>query len=389
MKVKIISLKKLVAMLCIFSIFLVGCQKTSSSNEDKSVEAEKTKSEITVTDICGRKVTLDKPAERVILTFNFEEYFATTGENGLSKVVGWSRKYWEVRRQSTWDAFYEKFPKIDKIQDVGYIPKGTFNVETAISLKPDVIIMAKNDFDKVSTELERLEQANIPVVFVDYHKQTMKNHTDSTMLIGKVMGEEKRAEELVSFYKKQMAVVSDKLKDLDIKRPKVYVEFSDADGPKTFGSTYGTKMWGAIIQQCGGDNIAKDLVKGASAPINPEQILSANPDIIIFAGNQFENNDINIGLGYTSDKETAIKNIDKYKQRTGWENLNAVKNGQVYAIYHDLSRHIFDFAGIQFFAKTIHPELFEDLEPESNLKEFHDKFYPIDYKGTWTIGIEE
>ena len=56
---------------------------------------------------------------------------------------------------------------------------------------------------------------------------------------------------------------------------------------------------GALVEQCGGDNIARNLVEGASAPIMPEQVLACNPDIIIFAGNQFADSDINIGLGYT------------------------------------------------------------------------------------------
>ena len=35
--------------------------------------------EITVTDVLGRPVTVRQPVERVVLTFNFEEYIAATG----------------------------------------------------------------------------------------------------------------------------------------------------------------------------------------------------------------------------------------------------------------------------------------------------------------------
>jgi iron complex transport system substrate-binding protein len=167
------------------------------------------------------------------------------------------------------------------------------------------------------------------------------------------------------------------------------MEFSDAAGPSVFGPTYGKQMWGALIDQCGGDNIARDLVQGANGTILPEQILSANPDIVIFAGNQFANSGVNVGLGYTSDKAVAVKNLASYAERPGWNELNAVKNRKMYALYHDLSRHIFDVAGLQFIAKVIHPELFSDLAPDATLKEFHERFYPVEYTGAWMIALEE
>ncbi|WP_146043731.1 ABC transporter substrate-binding protein [Clostridium sp. chh4-2] len=408
------KLSKIIAACCAV-LMLAGCStqtstkdmskessltKTSKSQETgdatetvpaETVQTESASGEINVTDLCGREVTLEKPAERVVLTFNFEEYFAVTGEEGISKIVGWSRKYWEGRRQSSWDVFTEKFPELKDIPDVGYVPKNTFNVETVISLKPDLVLMAKNDYESVQTDLERLNAAGIPVIFVDYHLQTMDNHTNSTLLIGKVMGKEQQAQALVDFYKEQTDIVTERMKKAgaDLEKPKVYVEFSEAAGPGTFGASYGKQMWGALIDQCGGDNITRDLVEGASAPVMPEQVLAANPDIIIFAGNQFADSDVNVGLGYTSDKETAARNLKSYGDRPGWSEINAVKNGQMYALYHDLSRHIFDFAGLQYFAKTIHPELFEDLDPDKNLKEFHDKFYPVEYKGTWFVSLED
>ena len=202
--------------------------------------------EITMTDICGRQVTLPKSAERVVLTFSFEEYFAVTGEEGVSKVVGWARKYWEGRRQSSWDMFTQKFPQLEDLPDVGYVPSGTFNVESVIALEPDLVLMVKNDFENVQTDLERLEQAGIPVLFVDYHMQTMENHCNSTLLIGKAMGMEERAEQLVKFYQTQMALVTDRLAQAEETpgRPKVYLEFSEAPGPATFGTSYGKQMWG-------------------------------------------------------------------------------------------------------------------------------------------------
>ena len=185
--------------------------EAKETKTESAGNAEVTQGEIEVTDICGREVTLPGPAKKGVLTFNFEEYFAVTGEEGVSKIAGWSRKYWEGRRQSSWDVFTEKFPELKEIPDVGYVPKNTFNVETVISLNPDLVIMAKNDYDSVQTDLERLDAAKIPVIFVDYHLQTMENHTNSTLLIGKVMGKEEQAQALVDFYKEQTGVVTKRI----------------------------------------------------------------------------------------------------------------------------------------------------------------------------------
>jgi iron complex transport system substrate-binding protein len=324
------------------------------------------------------------------LTFNFEEYFAVAGEKGISKIAGWARPYWEGRRQSTWDVFVGKYPQLKDIPNVGYVPNNTFNVETVISLNPDLVIMPRNDFGNVKTDLERLDAAKIPVIFVDFHLQTLENHCNSMILIGKALGLDSRGEEIAAFYREQTQKVQERLEKLpaDLQRPKVYMEFSDAAGPDVFGSTYGKQMWGALIQQCGGDNIARDLVQGANGTILPERVLAANPDIIIFAGNQFENSHVNVGLGYTSDRDTALKNLASYEKRPGWSELIAVKNRRMYALYHDLSRHIFDVAGLQFIAKAIHPELFQDLDPDATLKEFHARFYPVEYTGVWMIALE-
>jgi iron complex transport system substrate-binding protein len=211
------------------------------------------------------------------------------------------------------------------------------------------------------------------------------------ILIGRALGLDAKGEEIADFYRIQTGKVLERLEQLslDAPRPKVYMEFSDAAGPDVFGSTYGKQMWGALIQQCGGDNIARELVQGANGTILPEQILAANPDIIIFAGNQFANSNVNVGLGYTSNKDTALKNLASYEKRPGWSGLSAVTNKKMYALYHDLSRHIFDVAGLQFIAKAIHPELFQDLNPDATLREFHERFYPVEYTGVWMIALEQ
>lgn len=346
--------------------------------------------EITVTDVLGRPVTVQQPVERVVLTFNFEEYIAATGEEGLSKIVGWSAKYWKGRRQSTWDAFVKAFPAVASIPDVGYIQKNAFNAEAVMALRPDVVFMAQNDFKLVPDELKLFEGAGIPVVFVDYHSQTVENHCKSTLLFGRILGQEKRAQELADYYAANFAKITDRVATLTGPRPKVYMEFSgDKSGPAVYGPTWGKKMWGAIVENCGGDNIARDLVPGANGEISKEQVFVANPDVIIFTGNYVSDEALNVGLGYEARADVARARLEGYKSREGWGELKAVRGNRIGALYHDLSRHIFDVAGMQFIAKMLYPEVFADLDPQAALQEFYDRFFPIPLTGAFMVTLEK
>ena len=65
-----------------------------------------------------------------------------------------------------------------------------------------------------------------------------------------------------------------------------------------------------------------------------------------------------------------------------------MKDNNFGALYHDLSRHIFDFAGAQFLAKQIQPDIFADMDPEANLTEFFERFMPVDLDGVWTLSLK-
>lgn len=72
-----------------------------------------------------------------------------------------------------------------------------------------------------------------------------------------------------------------------------------------------------------------------------------------------------------------------FVQRPGWDTINAVKNHEVYGIYHGYCFSIYNFAALEAFAKWFYPDLFGDVDPDAVLREYHDRFMPIDYGGTF------
>ena len=354
------------------------------AQQEAPAESEKPAT-IEVTDMKGRAVMLPADIQRVVVTFNMEEYFAVAGEEGIDKLVGWSHKYWEGRRQDAYDAFTAVYPQLADIPDVGY--NGEISIEAIISLQPDVVLASSTgaNYNALEPAFDNLRAAGIECVFFDFHKQTVETHCQSVQLLGTILGQEERAQEIADFYTEQMSVVTERLADLpDEARPRVYMEFSM--GPGQYGNTWSEQMWGALIRTCGGTNIAAGM-EGASVDIAPEQVISANPEVIIFACSPRNDVSDNIVVGYSADEALAREPMEAYTTRDGWANLDAVKNNRMGGLYHDLSRHIFDFAGAQFLAKMIQPELFADLDPEANLAEFFERFMPVDLDGVWTISL--
>lgn len=385
------GLKKriVLALGTIMILGLVGCGAKKDAGQGQTGPAVRSDPAThQVKDVLGREVTVKNDVERVVVTFNLEEYLAVADKEGINKLVGFSHAYWQGRRQDAWDTYTAKYPQLKEIPDVGY--NDSISVESILALKPDLLIMSSAvNYDFIEPYLGRLEEAGIPVLFVNYHAQTLQMHRDSTEALGNAMGQEQRSVEIADFYEKQMKIVEDKLAALPAGtvKPKVYMEFSR--GVNEYGNSWGKKMWGALIGECGGQNIAYDFGKGNSVDVNPELVIAANPDVIVFTASPQKDISNNIVLGYGADKDKALAALKTYKGRDGWSGLNAVKNNRMAAVYHDLSRHIFDFAGAQMLAKTMYPELFSDVDPEAGLQEFFDKYMPVKLEGTWMVSMEK
>lgn len=71
--------------------------------------------EITITDLRDRTVTLDDPAERVLLGFYYEDYLAIAGEGAVDKLVGLSRTPWESWRPKQWAAYTQVLPQLEAL----------------------------------------------------------------------------------------------------------------------------------------------------------------------------------------------------------------------------------------------------------------------------------
>lgn len=238
--------------------------------------------EITTTDVVGRKVTVPDVPKRVVLGFYYEDYLAIAGPGSLDRVVGLSLTTWKDWRPKQFAAYEKALPKLKTLPDVGSTDDNTFSIEKLIATKPDLLILATFSYEALGESVKQIEAAGIPVLVLDYLSQTVDKHVASTLALGKIMGQEKRAQELADNYRKAFEDIDARIKKAGPTKKKVYFELAQK-GASEVGNSYGNSMWGALVTRLGGHNIADGQV-GNWGPLSPEYVLSQKPDLIFLAG---------------------------------------------------------------------------------------------------------
>ncbi|MCZ4432968.1 ABC transporter substrate-binding protein [Agrobacterium sp. SOY23] len=339
--------------------------------------------DITVKDLRDREVTIHEPARRILLGFNYEDYIAVAGTGAMERVVALSLTPWKDWRPEQYAAYVKAIPSISSLTDVGDTETGTFSVERAIAARPDLVILAAWQYDALGANADQLEAAGIPVVVIDYNAQTVDKHVRSTLLLGKVTGQEERAKELANGYRAAMDDILARAAKAGPSPKKIYVELGKK-GPNEIGNTYGKGMWGGVIDMLGGVNIAKGQIENWG-PLSPEYTLSAKPDIVVIAGSEWTGSPAAVLLGFNADKTLANDRLGAYFKRPGWADLPAVKNDEVHAIYHGGTRTLSDFIYVQYIAKLLYPEAFSDIDPGGEIERFYEKWLPVRAEGVFVL----
>jgi hypothetical protein len=92
-----------------------------------------------------------------------------------------------------------------------------------------------------------------------------------------------------------------------------------------------------------------------------------------------------VKTGYDATPEITRASLAPYAKRPGWADLKAVKRGQLHAIEHGLARTLFDFVAMQYIAKQLYPDAFQDVDPVESFKAYHAKYLPVAYSGVWML----
>ncbi|MDF1632743.1 ABC transporter substrate-binding protein [Mycoplana sp. MJR14] len=348
---------------------------------------------VVVKDVTGRDVEVEVPVKHVILGEGRQIYFlaALDKDNPFQHVVGWRDDLPKADPES-YAAYLAKYPDIAKLPTFGGMKDGTFDIEQAVALKPDVILM--NVDAKTATEeagyIEKLAKVGIPLVYVDFREKPIENTEPSMRIMGTLMGKEKVAEDFIAFRADAIRQVTDVLERNKPAKPVVFVERAGGYSDDCCMS-FGNENFGKMVELAGGTNMAREIIPGTFGTVNPEQIIASNPDQVIITGGMWEGYVPGgnwVGVGYGADTAEAHRKLENLTKRPAFTGIKAVKDGNVHAIWHQFYNNPYQFVAIQQIAKWLHPDLFADLDPEATFKELHARFLPLDYKPGYFVSLK-
>lgn len=341
-KISCLLLILVISITCIFA----GCGEKAEdvTEENKTIEVKDSK---------GESVTVPLEPKRVVVTNNnVAEVIYVLGE--ADKIVGVSDT--------------TKFP--EELANKEKVGKSfTPDIEKILELKPD-IVFGYGDYVKKES-IEKLNAAGVPFISIDAFK--IETLEDDIKTLGTIFNKKERADEYVSFINKYLDLVNEKVEKIDPDKKTTVFWEGYSEGKSVSKGAGGHEM----ITLSGGNNIAGN--EPVEYPkVSNEWVIEQNPQMVI----KVAPTKVPFGYGISDCKDMNVE-LDKLIKRTGWENIDAIKNENVHIISNEIATSARSVVGICYLAKWAYPEEFKDLDPEAVHKELIEKFYNIDYKGTW------
>lgn len=332
---------KAVAVLAASAVALTGCGTVT-------VEGEEPTETITVTDDQGREVEIQGPVESAVVLNSYG--------NEVVRAIGAGDAIVGVDRISA-----DRLPYLETTEDE-IIAEGLdqINYEAIAELKPDVVVMPRNAvWQEAATQLEGF---GIPVVVAtawDYAA-----FEDTVNLLGEVFGATEGADELLAFNNEIHELLEERLEGVD----PVPVYFETVDPYLTVLSASGFHH---MIEAGGGENIFGDASGGDAQDemtVDPAEIVNRNPSVI---WHEF-------APSYTPTDQFADIAEEIYS-RGGFSGIDAIQDEQVYVSNGWASSASAKSIGALYLATWLHPELFEDIDPEVYLERWVTEFQGADF----------
>lgn len=276
------DVKKL-AIIILMILTVAGCEKRSS-------DQEKHLSEKVFIDATGKQIQLDSPPKRIVsLSPSLTESLYLLGVQ--EDVVGVT-------------VYCDHPPEAQEKEKIGTILSP--NIEKIVSLSPD-LILATNEINKPKT-IDKLRSLGLKV-FVSDSRENFSDICDEFLLLGRLLGRERRAAGIVKKARKDIEAISSRVHSRP--RPKVFWQVGARPLVTVAKGTFADEM----IGMAGGVNIAHgSRIKYPRYSL--EEVVRQNPDVIVI-----------VTMGDVTEQE-----------RHTWQtftDLKAVRDSRIYVIDAD------------------------------------------------------
>lgn len=350
---------------------------------------------MTLTDIAGRSVTLPEAPQRIILGEGRMMYAIAplATDDPFEHIVGWKDDL-ILYDPDAFRRFEAAFPDdTARMVNFGNPYSGDFSIEAVIENEADLLILDLGNLFKAEETglIEKLDEAGVSVVFIDFRRDPTANTIPSMLLLGRLLEEEGRAAEFIDFYVSEMRKVTNIVQTLPVdEKPLVFMENAAGWNPEFCCSTFGSYNYGRFIELAGGRNYGSEKFSGYSSEVSLEGVIAADPDVLLGTGANWSEARPEVAatlLGYDANVEENEARIQALADRVGFRDLRAVQDGRMHSIYHQFYNSPYHFVAIQQIAKWLHPEDFADLDAQATLDTLHERFMPFETGGQFWVSL--
>ncbi len=338
-------------------------ESTQAPTEESAQETEAVAETRIITDHTGSEVEIPTEIDRVAVVSIYPLPSVITMFLGSAeKLVGIDEVSMSAAQNGT---LSELFPEILNA-DTEFAKAGELNIESLLALEPDVVFYSSMN----SAHKDMLDSAGLPAIGVSansWEYDCIVTYDEWVKLLEQVFPEKAGKTELVSQYSQDIYdMIQERTADIaqeDRTKALFLFQYTD-DVMITSGEQFFGQYWATAA---GGINVAQEIQGDNAQPMNMEQVYEWDPEIVYIT---------NFTPAQPADiYSNAIAGDD-------WSSVTAVKDENVYKMplgsYRSYTPGTDTPVTLLWFAKTMYPELFEDIDLNQEVKDYYMEIYGVE-----------
>lgn len=338
------KVKKWLAMLLavVMVLSLAACGAQSSPQTDDTTRV--------FTDSVGREVEVPAQIDKVALSGPMAQIvlFALCPD----KLVGVSNA-WSTEAEQYLDEKYFTMPEIGQL----YGGKGELNLETLLQSGAQIVIDVGEPKGSIAEDLDALqEQTGIPFVHIT---ATTETTGDAYRMLGDLLNMKDEAETLAAYceniYDRTVSIAG------SVEKANVLYVTGDMGQNVIAAGSYHAEILDLLT-----NNLAvvdEPSSKGTGNEVSMEQILTWDPDVVIFAPESI---------------------YDTVADDAAWQSVTAIKNGAYYEVpfvpynWMGFPPSVQRYLGMMWLSKVLYPDATAEYDLFSDVQEYYKLFYHCD-----------